>query len=724
MKKVFYTLLLCLLTTSLTARSVSRMNIGVEQVKDDPYGIISDQPTDNLNVDFRTYFFDKNESFLQFGLDLNLGQYKLNDGFGHIETISISPLISCFMPLSPRLYLRGDFLYGYFTPVFITDDAITTMKPLYEDMFKSGPTFSAEISAGYYLSPKVIFDVGVGTKKRKNEYKGLSISAGFSISMQSNLEKLEIEMVKAVNILPVFYEYYTENPVFKIQVTNKERFPIKKLRVIMKRTSVTSRSVNNLDVYIDPGESTEIVIPIKLKDSVLKQIKTRTESLNLTIKYKAGAMSRSSKSIATFTIYGRNSFVWQTPIENEDEVLFNKVITANDGKVAVFVNPSDKDMIKLAHAIQNAYDDFFGFDNIPPNVKTIYKVVSYLQSRNLDYQSDPNSVPYGSENITVDYLKFPAETLEAGFGDCDDLSLLFAQLLECSGVKCGFITVPGHIYMAADSGMTLKEIKSMFGDESMFIFHNGLYYIPLEVTSTREGFSNTWKLGLSEWNKYVDERAFFALDEAWQQFTPVKVSLIKDITQYYPDESFKKYQESARTQLADMILDGSTDYATMAKKEYKLGLLEEAYKHMQMAIEKDPSGTNYYNAALIAYRMNNIEDTTFYLSEGAKISDNIRGKSLYRKFFADDLIDDDIDLNDQNAGGAGETTAPVDADGDGVPDNESDSEGEEKADNFTIDEGVGDVDVDEVTEVTEVSEVIAEPEASESTIETSAPSQE
>jgi hypothetical protein len=38
-------------------------------------------------------------------------------------------------------------------------------------------------------------------------------------------------------------------------------------------------------------------------------------------------------------------------------------------------------------------------------------------------------------------------------GDCDDLSILYCSLLEVLGLDTAFITVPGHIYAAFDTGI-------------------------------------------------------------------------------------------------------------------------------------------------------------------------------------------------------------------------------------------------------------------------------
>lgn len=46
-----------------------------------------------------------------------------------------------------------------------------------------------------------------------------------------------------------------------------------------------------------------------------------------------------------------------------------------------------------------------------------------------------------------DYVQTPLETLYAGGGDCQDLSVLLASMQEAIGVPARFVKVPGHVYV-------------------------------------------------------------------------------------------------------------------------------------------------------------------------------------------------------------------------------------------------------------------------------------
>lgn len=639
MKKGILVCITLFLTCSLFAKTINTLDFSFPLKAFDRTGILNNNSFETIN--FRTYVYSDKIPLIQSGFNVNVDIFEFSDSDDVISSFTFSPIISIYKQITPRFFLRGNLLFGYFTPVFFENEAGLVKKEKYQNILTNGFTFGTEIIASVYISPKFIVETGLSYNRKKDIFDTFSVTMGLSYSLASNLEQIDIEMLKSISILPVFYEYYNENPTLKIKVHNKERFPISKIKVNMKKTSITDKYKITLPVYIEAGETSEIIIPIKFKDSILKQTKLNTENLNITLNYKAGSASRSKNVVISLKTYSRNSFVWQTLLEDENEAFFNKVITENDGKVSVFVNPSDQNMIKLSHEIQNKYEDELGFDNINYNLKAIYKVVSYLQSRNIQYQIDPNSIPYDSQDITVDYLKFPAETLQSGFGDCDDLSLLCSQLMESAGVKCAFVTVPGHIFIAADSGMTEKEINSLFNDTSMFIEYNGSYYVPIEVTVCNKGFGYSWKMGIKEWDKYENEREFYPLEESWKQFRPVKIDILNNIHNYYPERKFKNNLIKAKNDLIEIALENDSNYASIAKKEYTFGRLNEAYEHIMLAIEEDPSEQNYYNAALISYNMNNIDNAIILLEEGYKVNENIKNKSLYKKLIPIDLVEEE-----------------------------------------------------------------------------------
>lgn len=68
------------------------------------------------------------------------------------------------------------------------------------------------------------------------------------------------------------------------------------------------------------------------------------------------------------------------------------------------------------------------------------KAIFYFVKDNLEYVKDP---------VGHEYVKSAKESLVSENGDCDDHSVLLANLLEAIGIRTRFVFVPKHVYVQA-----------------------------------------------------------------------------------------------------------------------------------------------------------------------------------------------------------------------------------------------------------------------------------
>ena len=66
------------------------------------------------------------------------------------------------------------------------------------------------------------------------------------------------------------------------------------------------------------------------------------------------------------------------------------------------------------------------------------KAMFYFVQQKFNYVSDPTS---------FEYVKSAKESLIVQGGDCDDASVLLANLLEAVGIRTRFVFIPGHVYV-------------------------------------------------------------------------------------------------------------------------------------------------------------------------------------------------------------------------------------------------------------------------------------
>jgi tetratricopeptide (TPR) repeat protein len=142
----------------------------------------------------------------------------------------------------------------------------------------------------------------------------------------------------------------------------------------------------------------------------------------------------------------------------------------------------------------------------------------------------------------VDYLQFPAQTLEVKAGDCDDLSILYASLLESAGIESAFITIPGHIYTAFNLDMDPRTARSVFGNPDDLIFRDNQTWVPVEITRVKDGFLRAWQVGAQEWRSASagNSADFTFVRKSWEKYAPANTGeIIK--TPVFPPDSEKIY---------------------------------------------------------------------------------------------------------------------------------------------------------------------------------------
>ncbi len=159
-----------------------------------------------------------------------------------------------------------------------------------------------------------------------------------------------------------------------------------------------------------------------------------------------------------------------------------------------------------------------------------------LSQFGVGYVVDPNTPAYeaaSKDPLVVDFLQYPNQTLKFKGGDCDDLSILFASLLESVGVETAFITVPGHIFDAFALEMTAADAAKSFANDKDVLLRDGRAWVPVEITMVGRPFQDAWQAGVAEWNTNKDTAGFYPVHDAWKLYatagTPAGIGDIQDL---------------------------------------------------------------------------------------------------------------------------------------------------------------------------------------------------
>ena len=265
------------------------------------------------------------------------------------------------------------------------------------------------------------------------------------------------------------------------------------------------------------------------------------------------------------------------------------------------------------------------------NIQYAMGIFDALDQFGINYVKDPTSA--FEDNVgtaSIDFLQFPYQTLMYRGGDCDDLSILVCSLLESVGIKTAFITIPGHIFMAFDSGFTVEEAQEYFLTLDEFIVDGDKVWVPLEITLTDEGFNKAWHKGAWEWNTAArsGNAMLYKMEDSWKIYKPVNVpGAVARFT--LPDETYvaRLFSHSVDEFIVGQIMPqiamyenriamnpSAQNYNDFGVLYARYGLFEQAEKQFRLArnLEYMPS---VLNTANLYYSIKDYDRATNWYNE-------------------------------------------------------------------------------------------------------------
>ncbi len=190
----------------------------------------------------------------------------------------------------------------------------------------------------------------------------------------------------------------------------------------------------------------------------------------------------------------------------------------------------------------------------------------------------------------------------SGGGALDDLTVLFASLLETAGIETGFIIVPGHFYPAFDSKIPSASFSELHPDRSLGIPVDGLLWVPIEITLVgKQGFVEAWRRGAELWRLYDQDsgkRRFTRTAQAQALFGPVALKESDLGLQYGGKEGLAQAYRDEIARLAEFSIADLTaaakasgdkrDLNLLGLANVRFGRLKDAEAAFSKAVRLDP----------------------------------------------------------------------------------------------------------------------------------------
>lgn len=320
-------------------------------------------------------------------------------------------------------------------------------------------------------------------------------------------DNVAVTALELDRVFPVFYKYYNGNPVGTIEIRNESRRTIRDIEVRFNVPGYMNapRVVEGPEELL-PTRQAAIPFTALFADSIMNVTTATVATAEISVTYTADGERMTLSFNETLDIADRNAMTWD-----------------DDRKAAAFVTPNDPALQIVARGAASVVSESgYGLVNEP--LRYAMGVYEALRAYGLQYVVDPNTpfVEYSAREEAIDYLQFPGQTIQVRGGDCDDLSICYAAALHAIGKNAAFVTVPGHILAAVDTGLTPQEARREFSRVEDIIIQDEKAWIPVEMTILSEGFLRAWDQGAKQWREYDarDEARLYPISAAAEIYVP------------------------------------------------------------------------------------------------------------------------------------------------------------------------------------------------------------
>jgi hypothetical protein len=309
-----------------------------------------------------------------------------------------------------------------------------------------------------------------------------------SFAVQSD-DHISVTALHLERIFPVFYKYYNKNPLGEISIRNDSRQVVREIEVAFNVPGYMDapRRVAGPDQLL-PGASVTVPVTALFADTIMNVTTATVATAQIAVMYEADGEGRTFSLDEVLDIAERNAMTWD-----------------DNRKAAAFVTYNDPALQIVARGAASVVRDS-GYALVNEPLRYAMGIYEALRIYGLQYIVDPKTpyVELSRQEEAIDYLQFPGVTIQVRGGDCDDLSICYAAALQAVGYSAAFVTVPGHIFAAVDTGLTPQRARHEFSSRiDDLIVLDDKVWIPVEMTILSEGFLQAWERGAKQWREYA-----------------------------------------------------------------------------------------------------------------------------------------------------------------------------------------------------------------------------
>lgn len=343
------------------------------------------------------------------------------------------------------------------------------------------------------------------------------VSAHYNISFDGSGSQLarkeslvQISATSIADIFPARKSYYNASGIGTVTIENVGRNPLGDVKIETEIGEVTDFASSTEKISeMAPGEKKTVVIRVTLNDAVMKLVEDRYVPVRFRVVYKTKTAVYSYVEYDNILVHHKNALSW------EDSAALASFIMPKDESVAAFSGKAVSEY--SAHMMKG----------VSGKLQQAMHLFAALGAAGITYKTDPS----GGYNLSaksksaVDYAQFPRETLERKSGDCDDLTALYASVLEHAGIRTAIVTVPGHVFLMFDTEIPEAARNELGAQKGEYSIRNATVWIPVEVTKLGRPFTQAWDAAAKKMRLFAGSGMSVVETEiAWKSFPPADMN--------------------------------------------------------------------------------------------------------------------------------------------------------------------------------------------------------
>lgn len=473
------------------------------------------------------------------------------------------------------------------------------------------------------------------------------------------LPAIEILGAETGDIFSNNYKYYEEHPLGKIIIKNNRENNLAGIKISLMARDYMDYPTEALIDNIKAGETLEIPLKAVFNNRLLALTENSAVPAEIEVSYFEDKEVKTVTISKSLDVFEKHALRWD-----------------KTEKAAVFVTPKDPLLLQLAAASVAGYNnnDLILSKSLI-QAKAVFEAMGVM---GITYMQDPNN-PYqqvSKKAARVDFIQYPRDTLKRKAGDCDDLVVLYASILEGLGINTALLTYPGHIFLMFDASVGLDSRENFAFPPEDYVTLRKTIWIPVEVTLVGNAFNIAWKKGLDQYREWQGRGLqIVEMTDAWKEFKPATLGYedmsIEMIDPARIEAAFPGETESLRQRslnyLVSLLLSGPVtansldqlgtlygenrmyseamatfekyialngEDATVLNNMGNLYFLQANYKNAEKsylkALRYDPTDTGILiNCVRLYLKLNNMEKARKFFASAAEIDPEVSSKYYY-----------------------------------------------------------------------------------------------